>query len=98
MCKARVAHGAACTFSDTCVATDYCDGTANMCVGKKTGGTACASAEECGYDCNTDTNQCSGYAGCAVAPVTGGGTLVSLLVLVTGFAGTRRRRRLSLGQ
>jgi MYXO-CTERM domain-containing protein len=92
-CKARIAHGAACAFGDTCVATDYCDGTAMMCVTKKPGGAACASSDECGNSCNGDTSKCSGYAGCSVAPVTTRGTLLSLMVVgLVAFAARRRRR------
>jgi len=94
-CKTRVAHGAACAFGDTCVATDYCDNAAGMCVAKKAGGEACVSSDECGNSCNNDTNKCSGYAGCALArPVTTRGTLLSLLAfgLITS-ASLRARRR-----
>jgi hypothetical protein len=90
-CKARVAHGGACTFADTCVATDYCDGTARMCTAKKAGGAACTSDDECGNSCNADTDQCSGYAGCAVAP-TGRGTVLSIVGLGLVVSLARRRR------
>jgi hypothetical protein len=93
VCKARVAHGAACTSSDTCVSTDYCDGTANVCTAKKAGAAACMSDDECGNSCNPDTNQCSGYAGCSVGPVTARGTLLSALGLALAFSAARRRRR-----
>jgi hypothetical protein len=92
-CKTRIAHGAACMFTDTCVATDYCDGAANTCTAKKTGGADCASDEECGNSCNSDTNKCSGYAGCAVAPVSPRSTLLSVLMLGLAFLGARRWRR-----
>lgn len=91
-CKARVAHGAACTFADTCVATDYCDSTAMSCTAKKVGGAACESDDECGNSCNTDTSKCSGYAGCAVAGTTARSTLLSLVALGALFGFARRRR------
>jgi hypothetical protein len=92
-CKTRIAHGAACAFGDTCVATDFCDGTSMTCVPKKAGGAACASSDECGNSCNGDTNQCSGYAGCSVAPVTPRGTLASVLALGIVLVFARRRGR-----
>jgi hypothetical protein len=93
MCKARVAHGAACTFADTCAMGDYCDSDAKSCTGKKAGGTACTATEQCGNDCNTDTNKCSGYAGCAVAPVTPRSTLLSIVGIGLVVMGARARRR-----
>jgi hypothetical protein len=92
-CKATLAHGAACVFGDACVSTDYCDGTTNVCAAKKTGGADCGGDDECGNSCNTDTNKCSGYAGCAVAPVSGRSTLVSGLAFGFIVAAARRRRR-----
>jgi hypothetical protein len=95
VCKARLADSAACTFSDKCSETQYCDSTAMMCVPVKAGGTACGSDDECAYaHCNPDTMLCSGYAGCAVAP-TRGGRLVSLLGLGLLVAAAARRRRAS---
>ncbi|HEY2901501.1 MAG TPA: hypothetical protein VGL59_13050 [Polyangia bacterium] len=95
MCKAKVGHGAACTFDDTCVDTDYCDSTTSVCIAKKAGGAACQSDDECGNSCNTDTNQCSGYGGCAITSVTPRGTLLSLFGFgfVVVMAAHRRRRR-----
>src|SRR5882724_2004880 len=93
MCKPTLAHGAACTFADTCVDTDYCDPDAMMCVGKKAGAAACTSDDECGNSCNSDTHQCSGYAGCSVGPVTPRATLLSALGLALAFSAARRRRR-----
>jgi hypothetical protein len=62
-CVANLAHGAACTVNDLCVATDYCDGTTMICTAKKPGGAACSSDDECGNSCNAGTGQCSGYDG-----------------------------------
>jgi hypothetical protein len=92
-CKARIAHGAACTSTDTCVATDYCDGTANTCMAKKTGGADCLLDEECGNSCNPDTSKCSGYAGCSVAPISARSTLLSVLGLGLVLVAARRWRR-----
>jgi hypothetical protein len=94
-CKPTFAHGAACVSGDACVATDYCEGTAMMCVGKKAGGTACTSDEQCAYDhCNPDTNLCSGYAGCAVAPGGPGSALASAIgFALVAWAARRRRPR-----
>jgi MYXO-CTERM domain-containing protein len=89
-CKARIAHGAACAIEDTCVDGDYCDGT---CTSHKAGGAACTSSDQCGYACNDTTMKCSGYAGCAVAPVTAGGTVVALVGLGLLLFTARRRRR-----
>ena len=36
---------------------------------------------------------CSGYAGCAVAPITARGTVLSVLALALAAAATRRRKR-----
>jgi hypothetical protein len=93
-CRTKVAAGAACVSGDKCAGDNYCDDTAMMCVAKKPGGAACTTSDECGNSCNTDTSKCSGYAGCAVAPVTPRSTLFSLAALGLVIAvGTRRRRR-----
>jgi hypothetical protein len=91
-CVANLAHGAACTVNDTCVTTDYCEDSTMTCAAKEPGGAACVSDDECTNSCDT-TNLCSGYAGCAVAPVTRRGTLLSALALALAAAATRRRKR-----
>jgi hypothetical protein len=93
VCTATVATGGACTSSEECGDKEYCDSTAQTCTAKKVGGTACTSDDQCTNSCNTDTNKCSGYAGCAVGgPITAGGTLASVALLGVIVAFARRRR------
>jgi MYXO-CTERM domain-containing protein len=62
------------------------------CAAKEPAGAACVSDDACTNSCDT-TNLCSGYAGCAVAPVTPRGTLLAVLALALAAAVTRRRKR-----
>jgi len=93
VCAALLADGAACNFGDRCSVSQGCDATTMMCAPLKAGGTACASDDECASQhCNPDTNVCSGWQGCAVAPTTGGALLSVLgLGLLIGAASRRRR-------
>jgi hypothetical protein len=92
-CKPSIIDGQACDGTYRCVDTDYCDLTAMTCVPKKAGGTACDSDEQCSYEhCTPATNQCTGYAGCSVAPVTRASTFLSLVGLGLVVAAARRRR------
>jgi hypothetical protein len=90
-CRAQkmVAHGEACAIEDKCPTGDYCDGT---CKSEKPSGDACTSDDECGYSCNQTTKKCSTYAGCAIAPVTGTTTLLSLLAVSLLTIVARRRK------
>lgn len=91
-CRAKVivAHGGTCAIEDTCVDGDYCDGT---CKALKAGGEPCVGSDECGYSCNDTTMKCSTYNGCNVAPVTAGGTLLSLAAMGLALAAARRKRQ-----
>jgi len=81
MCKPSVAHGAACTFADTCVA-------------QKAGGAACVGDNECGSgNCNETTSQCSGFVSCNAGPITPRSTLISIVGLALVLGAGRRRRR-----
>ncbi len=90
VCKAKIAHGATCAIEDTCADGDYCDG---VCKSQKAGGVDCTGSDECGYACNDTTMKCSGYAGCAVAPVTARGTALALVGLGLLLFTARKRRR-----
>ena len=84
--------GQSCAANE-CVDSAYCDST-STCQPVKGAGEACTSDDECTNSCNTTTNTCSCYAGCAIAgPATAGGTLLSLLLVGAGVALTRGRRR-----
>ena len=66
----------------------------DTCQPLKGAGEACTSDNECINTCNTTTNTCSCYSGCAVAgPTTTQGTLLSLLLVSAGLVFTRTRRR-----
>ena len=91
-CKAKIAAGAACTFTDTCADLNYC-GPADTCVAKKAGGEACTATDECVNNCNTMTNKCTAFVACNAGPVTPRSTLLSLVGLGIVLASVRRRRR-----
>jgi hypothetical protein len=95
MCVAApvlAAVGQSCA-ANACVDGAYCDAT-STCQPVKAAGAACTDDSECVNTCNTTTNTCSCYAGCAVAgPTTAQGTLLSLLLVSAGLVFTRARRR-----
>jgi hypothetical protein len=79
--------------ANACADGAYCDAT-STCQPVKAAGAACTDDNECVNTCNTTTNTCSCYAGCAVAgPTTTQGTLLSLLLVSAGLVFTRARRR-----
>jgi hypothetical protein len=87
------AIGQGCAAND-CVDGAYCDDSTVTCLPLKGAGAACTSDSECINTCNTTTNTCTCYAGCAVgAPTTTQGTLLSLLLVAAGLVVTRVRRR-----
>ncbi len=86
------AVGQSCAGNE-CVSDAYCDST-TTCQPLKGAGEACTSDSECINTCDTTTNTCSCYSGCAVAtPTTTRGTLLSLLLVGAGLVFTRTRRR-----
>jgi hypothetical protein len=80
--------------ANACADGAYCDDATSTCQPVKAAGAACTDDNECVNTCNTTTNTCSCYAGCAVAgPTTAQGTLLSLLLVSAGLVFTRARRR-----
>ena len=69
MCVAApvlAARGVLLVRPSSCVDDAYCD-SANICQPVKGAGEACTSDNECVNTCNTTTNTCSCYSGCAIA-------------------------------